>query len=154
MLTPKCRSRDFHVRACVKMAQNRLCRSDENLRCQNLAGFWDKFGLTARPLLVPGRSRKAWLCWQSTANPSLPAKLGNTGRFRQKAGKAAAHPRRKSQHLNTLDAPLPTFANRENSASQQGVEWSGYGFRYTQPFLADFITTTSEFRFSVQTGKT
>ena len=55
-----------------------------------------------------------WLCWQSQANPSLPDKVGNAGRFRQKAGKAATDPRRKSQHLNALDVPLPKVASREN----------------------------------------
>ena len=63
------------------------------------------------------RARKlvtGWLCWQSEANPSLPAKVGNAGRFRQKAGKAAIHPRRKSRHLNPSDLPLPNVASREN----------------------------------------
>ena len=55
-----------------------------------------------------------WLCWQSEANPSLPAKVGNAGRFRQKAARAATDPRRKSQHLNALDVPLPNVASRAN----------------------------------------
>ena len=55
-----------------------------------------------------------WLCWQSEANPSLPAKVGNAGRFRQIAGKAATHPCRKSPHLNALDLLLPNPVSREN----------------------------------------
>jgi hypothetical protein len=55
-----------------------------------------------------------WLCWQSEANPSLPANLGNAGRFRQIAGKAPIYPCRKSQHLNALDSSLPNLTSREN----------------------------------------
>jgi len=114
MLTPKCRSRDFGVRAHAKLAQNRLRCWDPGLRRRNLLGFCEKLGLTARPLLVPGRSGRTWLCWQSAANPSLPANLGNTGRIRHKAGKAQNCPCRTSQQLNDLDGFLPALTSREN----------------------------------------
>jgi hypothetical protein len=114
MLTPKCRSRDSHVRARADIAKNRLCCWNHDLRPRNLGGFCEKLGLTARPIIAPGRSSETWLCWQSEANPSLPAKLGNAGRFRQKTGKAATDPCRKSRHLNALDLPLPNLASREN----------------------------------------
>jgi len=121
MLTHKCRPRDSRVRARAKTTQNRLCHSDQNLRRQNLAGFSEKLGLSARPILVPGRSGKEWLCWQSAANPSLPAKAGNAGRFRQKAARAATDLWRKSPHLNVLDVPLPDLASTENPAhSREG----------------------------------
>jgi hypothetical protein len=113
MLTPKCRSRDSHVRARPDTTQNRLCCWHQDFRRRNLAGFCENLGLVARPAIVPGRSGRTWLCWQSEANPSLPAKVGNAGRFRQKAGTAATDPRRKSRHLNALDLPLPNVASRE-----------------------------------------
>jgi hypothetical protein len=55
----------------------------------------------------------SWLCWQSAANPSLPANLGNAGRFRKIAGKAPAYCCRKRQHLRALDSlSLPSRAGR------------------------------------------
>jgi len=71
----------------------------------------------AHPEGVYGEPKKPatrWLCWQSEANPSLPAKVGNAGRFRQKAARAATDPCTKSPHLNALDLPLPNLASREN----------------------------------------
>ncbi len=56
------------------------------------------------------------LCWQSTANPSLPAKVRNAGRFCQNAARAATDPCRKWQHLNALEPLPPNFASRENPA--------------------------------------
>jgi hypothetical protein len=123
MLTPKCRSRDSHVRARADIAQNRLCCWNHDLRRRNLGGFCEKLGLTARPIIAPGRSSETWLCWQSEANPSLPAEGRNAGRFRQKAGKAATNPCRTSRHLNTLDPPLPNLASRESAAhSREGTD--------------------------------
>ena len=114
MLTPKCRSRDSRVRARADIVQNRLCYWDQNLSRQNLAGFCEKLGHTVRPALVPGRRGKAWLCWQSEANRSLPAKLGHAGRFRKNAARAETDLRRKCRYLNVLCAPLPNVAIREN----------------------------------------
>ena len=56
----------------------------------------------------------AWLCWQSEANPSLPAHKRNAGRFRQIAGKAPTYSCRKPQTLNALDSSLPNLTSREN----------------------------------------
>jgi hypothetical protein len=67
-----------------------------------------------RIIIVPYKLLRAWLCWQSEANPSLPAKVGNAGRFREIAGKAATHPCRKAPHLNALDLLLPNPVSREN----------------------------------------
>ena len=65
----------------------------------------------------------SWLCWQSEAKPSLPAKAGNTGRISQKAARAATDPYRKSQHLNTSDPPLPNLARRESAVhSREGTD--------------------------------
>ena len=58
--------------------------------------------------------RREWLCWQSAANPSLPANLRNTGRIRQRAGKAPNCPCRTSQHPNDSDGFLPALTSREN----------------------------------------
>ena len=70
----------------------------------------------------------AWLCWQSEANPSLPAKVGNAGRFRQKAARAATDTCRKSQHVNALDVPLPNLASRENPARSREANTADEGF--------------------------
>jgi hypothetical protein len=133
MLTPKCRPRDSRVSACAITRRNRLCRSDENLRRQNLAGFCEKSGHTARPLIVPGRLGKAWLCWQSEANPSLPAKVINAGRLRRKAARVAAHPLRKSRHLNAPNLPLPTVESRESLLPSREASRTDKVFPCTQP---------------------
>ena len=114
MLTPKCPLRDFRVSARGNSTKNRLCRFKGSLSGRKLAEFQEDFG-------SPGTGRKycyisglAWLCWQSKANPSLPANLRNAGRFRQIAGKGPPHPCRKPQHLRALDSPLPNLTSREN----------------------------------------
>jgi hypothetical protein len=123
MLTPKRRSRDFGVRAHAKLAQNRLCRFSGNPGRRNLAGFRDKLGPIVRAPLVPVGLGRAWLCWQSAANPSLPAKVGNAGRFRQKAARAATDPYRKSRHFNALDPPLPNLESRASAVhSREGTD--------------------------------
>ena len=77
-------------------------------------GFRRKMSDPDRIIVVPYKLLRAWLCWQSAANPSLPANLGNAGRFRKIAGKAPAYCCRKPQHLRALDSPLPTLTSREN----------------------------------------
>jgi len=78
------------------------------------AEFGQKFDLCQNGRKSLYNKYLAWLCWQSEANPSLPAKLGNAGRFRQKAARAATDPCTKSPRLNALDVPLPNAVNREN----------------------------------------
>ena len=148
MLTPKCRPRDSHVRARVVVPQDRLCCWDHDLRRRNLVGFCEKLGLNARPLLVPGRLGRTWLCWQSDANPSLPAKVGNAGRFRQKAARTATNPYRKSQHLNTLDplsllerAARAQFIAGREPTSERRLETSALGAR------ADFLRRRIDVRY-------
>ena len=57
---------------------------------------------------------RAWLCWQSAANPSLPAIPQTAGRICQIAGKESPYSRTKPQHLRALDSPLPNLTSREN----------------------------------------
>jgi hypothetical protein len=89
----------------------------------------EKLGTIARPYLAPGRSDKAWLCWQSEANPSLPANLGNAGKICQIAGIGPFCPGRKPLYLNScMDLSLIRGAgkaiihSRDASCSAQGLE--------------------------------
>ncbi len=65
-------------------------------------------------VIVNKYSNLLWLCWQSEANPSLSANLGNAGSFRQIAGKALTYSCRKTQTLNALDSSLPNLTSRES----------------------------------------
>jgi hypothetical protein len=62
------------------------------------------------------RARKLatrWLCWQSEANPSLPAIWGIAGRFGPIAGTMPSHPAEDPLHLSGLDGFLPNSRSRE-----------------------------------------
>jgi hypothetical protein len=59
-------------------------------------------------------SQRRWLCWQSAANPSLPAIRQTAGRICQIAGKESPYSSRNPPHLNALDGPLPSLTSREN----------------------------------------
>ena len=55
-----------------------------------------------------------WPGWQSEANLSPPANLGNAGRLRQIAGKVPSCSKKKPQHLNALDSARPSLMSRDN----------------------------------------
>jgi len=123
MLTTKCPPRDFRVAARANSTKNRLYRCEGNLRGRKLAGIREEFSATPQSRKFLPHQLVNWLCWQSEANPPLPANLGNAGRFRQVARKAPIYPRRKSQHLNALDRSLPNLTSRENlTHSREGAE--------------------------------
>ena len=79
MLTPKCPPRDFRVSARENSTKNRLCRFKWNLERRNLAGFREEFASLALTRNFIYVNDLRWLCWQSGANLSLPAILGNAG---------------------------------------------------------------------------
>ena len=60
-----------------------------------------------------GRERAQKPCWQSEANPSLPAIWGIAGRFGQVAGTSLHIPTEDPLHLSGLDGFLPNSTSRE-----------------------------------------
>ena len=79
MLTPKCPPRDFRVSARENSTKNRLYRFKWNLRGLNLAGIREEFASAATTIKYFYINDVWWLCWQSEANPSLPAIWGIAG---------------------------------------------------------------------------
>ena len=55
-------------------------------RRQLVAHFRASLRRSCRPRQRAGKPATRWLCWQSAANTSLPANLGNAGSLRQTAG--------------------------------------------------------------------
>jgi hypothetical protein len=79
MLTPKCPPRDFRDSARENAAQKRLYRFKWNLRGRKEAGIHEEFDSLAKDGKLFYINALRWLCWQSDANPSLPAIGGNAG---------------------------------------------------------------------------
>jgi len=98
----------------LREEKNRLCRFKQKPRARNLAEFCGEVGPLARYNKYFYINELSWLCWQSEANPSLPANLGNAGRLREIAGKAPTYSCRKPRTLNALDRSLPNLTSREN----------------------------------------
>jgi len=117
------------------------------------SNWWLISGLLQRMLvgLLP-RARKpvtGWLCWQSAANPSLPANMVNTGRIRQRAGKTPNCPCRTSQHLNDLDGFLPALTSRENLVRSRDAGDISFRKSGTSalPLKADILGMSTEVRY-------
>ena len=79
MLTPKCRPRDFRAGARENSTKNRLYRFKWNPTGRNLAGIREEFASLAMIINSFYINDLWWLCWQSEANPSLPAIWGIAG---------------------------------------------------------------------------
>ena|SRR6478609_4980719 len=69
MLTPKCRLRDFRLRA-PNSPKKCLCRLKPDLRGRTQAGIRAKFDGRARDRKLFYINNLFWLCWEATANAS------------------------------------------------------------------------------------
>ena len=79
-----------------------------------MAHFWASSRRSCGPRQRAGTLATKWLCWQSLANPSLPAISQYAGRISQIAGEVPTYSCRKPQHLRALDSTLPNLTSREN----------------------------------------
>jgi len=112
MLTPKCRLRDFRLRA-PNSPKKCLCRLKPDLRGRTQAGIRAKFDGRARDRKLFYINNLFWLCWEATANASplseFPDPRENTGNFRRKAAPRLHKP------IETRDffGRIPGNRNRE-----------------------------------------
>jgi hypothetical protein len=89
MLTPKCRPRDFRVRMGPNSPKKCLCRLKPNLKGRDQARIRQEFNGFWRDVKSSKIYDLDWLCWQSEANLSLPAKRKMQGDFARLQGSIA-----------------------------------------------------------------
>jgi hypothetical protein len=99
-----------------------------------------------RLIIVPYQLLRVWLCWQSAANPSLLANLGNAGRFRRIAGKVPTSSCRKPQTLNALYSSLPNLTSRENLGHSREASRADEVFSIHSVFYSALVQALKEAR--------
>ena len=81
------------------------------------ANWWRNFGFLPDALTRVGREPEnpvtGWLCWQSEANPSLPANGELQGDLAKLQGQCLHIPAEDRLHLSGLDGFLPNSGSRE-----------------------------------------
>ena len=92
MLTPKCRPRDFRLRAPPNSPKKCLCGLKADLGGRNQAGIRGKFDGLVRDRKLFYINDLCWLCWQSGANLSLPAKWEMQADFAKLQGSTVLFP--------------------------------------------------------------
>ena len=113
MLTPKCRPRDFRLRAPPNSPKKCLCRLKPDLRGRNQAGIRGKFDGLVRDRKLLHINDLCWLCSQSAANCSPPANSLIRGKIQGISSISGPWCVLRPSNLNRLVAKFPTQQNRE-----------------------------------------
>ena len=108
MLTPKCRPRDFRLRAPPNSPKKCLCGLKADLGGRNQAGIRGKFDGLIRDRKLFYINDLCWLCREAVANVSLsvefPDQRENTGNFAQNAPSPVSNPLKSEVCLNEFPA--------------------------------------------------
>ena len=113
MLTPKCRPRDFRLRAPPNSPKKCLCRLKPDLRGRNQAGIRGEFDGLARDINPFTINDLDWLCWQSATNCSPTVNSLIRGKIQGISSISGRWRVLRPSNLNRLVAKFPTQQNRE-----------------------------------------
>src|SRR6516165_3305810 len=136
MLTPKCRPRDFRVRARPNLPKKCLYRFKPNLRGRNPAGIREEFDGLARDRESFNINALFWLCWEAAANTSLQPNYLITRKIQGIIADLGSKPggRFVFRHINQcLVAKFPTHKNR---VFFRGIRELRFGDQGTPPRLS------------------